>query len=123
MTPIKEIRIPVELLQPYNLTLSSKYLYGVLLWHSYNGKCYCTNKTLSDEVGVSIRTIQNSLKELETKKVVLVEFNFDKKLNCDVRYITPLVIEKIRLVDERKIKNKDVYNSPNYDITNDYTYL
>lgn len=116
MANIKEIRIPVELLQPYNLTLSSKYLYGILLWHSYNGKCYCTNTTLSKEVGVTTRTIQNSLKELENKKVILVEFLFDDKLKCDVRYITPLVIDKIRLVDERKVKKQSIYDIGNYKV-------
>ena len=113
MASIEEIRIPVKLLEPYELTLSSKYLYGLLLWHSYSGKCYCTNKTLASEVGCSIRTIQNSLKELEDKKCISVEI--DSKNG--VRYITPLVIQKIKLLDERKVKKVSKYDLGNYDVS------
>lgn len=88
---IKNLHVPLNQLLKYDLNSSSILLYSVILYHAYHQDCITTNKTLADELGISERTVQNSLKELKDKDCIKVEI--EKIPNgSEIRHITPLVL-------------------------------
>ncbi len=58
--------IPVAILEDPNITPNSKLLYAELMALARKGgKCFATNRHLKERLGVSLRTIQNCLLELQ----------------------------------------------------------
>jgi hypothetical protein len=69
--------IPVSILEDRNITPNAKLLYAELLALARkNGSCFATNKHMASRLGVSERTVQNCLVELQG--LDLVEVSIDK---------------------------------------------
>lgn len=67
--------MPKSLLQQKNISLGAKLLYGVLCSCAYKSgdHCWPSQGFLADSIGVSIRSIQNYLGELQTLGLIFVK--------------------------------------------------
>lgn len=65
------IKIPTDIINNYQLSSSSKLLFGYLLSLSKKeGYCYASNDYLSNTFMVNVRTISKLLKELKEEKLI-----------------------------------------------------
>lgn len=87
---IKDLHIPLSQLLKFELNTTEMIVYGVILYHAYKGNCTTTNKTLAKEVGITERTITTTLKTLDEKKCIKVEYI--QRDRYQLRKITPLVL-------------------------------
>lgn len=78
--------IPVSVLEDPNITPNAKLLYAELLALARKGgSCYSTNGFLRERLGVSLRTIQNCLVELQ--KLGMITISMDKNASGTWRTI------------------------------------
>lgn len=87
---IKDLHIPLSQLLKYELNTTEMIVYGVILYHAYKSNCTTTNKTLAKEIGITERTITTTLKALDEKKCIKVEYV--QRDRYQLRKITPLVL-------------------------------
>lgn len=87
---IKDLHIPLAQLLKFDLNSTEMIVYGVILFHAYKGNCTTTNKTLAKECGITERTITTTLKSLNDKKTIKVEYV--QRDRFQLRKITPLIL-------------------------------
>lgn len=71
------IVLPSRILHNKNLNLRSKVLYGEIYRLSSNGYCWASNQYLAKIMDASVKTIQNSLNELEKSKLIKREIEIE----------------------------------------------
>jgi DNA-binding Lrp family transcriptional regulator len=95
---LKGIWIPIEILTDDKLSDKEKIIYAIILYLSKeNNYCYCTNKTISELLNISVTQVSNLISSLKTKKYI------DTKM---------IYKENTKQVEMRKlipIQNNDTY--------------
>jgi len=80
------IKIPIDIINNYQLSNGSKLLFGYILsLTKKDGFCYASNKHLSENLGVSTRTISKFLKELYEENLIDFKYTISKKRNIYLR--------------------------------------
>jgi DNA-binding MarR family transcriptional regulator len=68
---LKGIWIPIEILTDDKLSDKEKIIYAIILYLSKeNNYCYCTNKTISELLYISVTQVSNLISSLKTKKYI-----------------------------------------------------
>ncbi len=79
------IKIPIEIIKNYQLSSSSKILYGFLIsLTKKDGYAYVSNTYLSKNLTISLRTVSRLLKELKEEHLVNIKIiNGKRKIYLD----------------------------------------
>lgn len=84
--------IPMDILKNKSISHLSKFVYALITGLSLGEKniygCYASDEYFAKILNTSSRTIQNSLKELETNKLIKREFKITKMFPDGRRYIS-----------------------------------
>lgn len=79
--------VPNRLLRDPNISHGAKLLWARLAqYDGSRGKCYPSQKTLAEELGISIWQVQYYIRELKAKKLIEVEYAQGPDI---IRHLTP----------------------------------
>jgi len=83
--------IPINILEKKEISANAKLLYAEIMALSRkNGKCFATNKYLSERLGISERTISRLLKKLRNDALIYLDIRRDKEgtfRNITITYV------------------------------------
>ncbi len=88
-----------------DLSSNSKLLYSVIsVLITEDGCCVATNKYLAGVLNVSIRVIQNALKELESKEYILsyIENNNKREIYLNLEKLTEEQVSRYKEMIKKK---------------------
>lgn len=89
---LKGIWIPIEILVDNMLSDKEKIIYAIILYLSKeNDFCYCTNKTLSELLNISITQVSNLINSLKNKNYIETELIYkENSKQVDMRKLIPI---------------------------------
>ena len=135
---LKGIWIPIEILEDEKLSDKEKIIYSIIIFLSKDKKyCYCTNKTFSELLSISITQVSKLINSLKDKKYITITIDYKKdskqvecrKLlpvkSCGVTYLTRLQSppqEKLNTPVEDKFKEINYNNRNNNKIYGDENF-
>ena len=102
--------IPSNVYLNDKVTSEAKICYGLILSLSNTlGYSYATNDFMADHLGISIRTVQRYIKELEAAKLIRLEYIANKR-----RLIYPIIgpSDTEKRAKKSKQANFDRFNPP-----------
>lgn len=67
------IVVPLKVLGSGELTITEKLIYSYITSYT-KGICYDTNERIADRLGLSVRSVTRSLKGLQKKSYIFVDF-------------------------------------------------
>ncbi len=131
---LKGIWIPAEILLDSKLSDKEKIIYSIIIFLSKEKQyCYCTNKTFSELLNISITQVSKLINSLKSKKYIDVKITYKKDskqietrkllpiLNCEIPYLTKVKYppqEKLNTPIEEKFKDIKYNNKNNIKIYN-----
>ena len=95
---LKGIWIPIEILADDRLSDKEKVIYSVIIYLSKeNNYCYCTNKSISELLNISVTQVSKLVNSLKDKSYIKVELIYkENSKQIEMRKLIP-------------IKNEDTY--------------
>ena len=100
------IRIPNVIVNDFQISPTSKYLYAWIWNWSYHGEFSKSIEDIAIILRCSIPTARKHLKELKTKEYIKIEI-----IEGNKRLITPLINDSIELQEKRRAEQEQInYN-------------
>lgn len=132
---LKGIWIPAEILLDSKLSDKEKIIYSIIIFLGKEKQyCYCTNKTFSELLNISITQVSKLINSLKSKKYIDVKITYKKDskqietrkllpiLNCEIPYLTKVKSppqEKLNTPIEEKFKDIKYNNIKIYNASTD----
>ena len=90
---LKGIWIPIEVLTDTSLSDKEKMIYSLILCLSNENKyCYCTNKTISELLNISITQVSKLINVLKEKKYIDVKLIYkENSKQIEMRKLIPIL--------------------------------
>ena len=110
---LKGLWIPIEILTDKNLSDKEKNIYSLIIFLSQEkGYCFCTNKTISELLNVSVTQVSKLVNSLKDKEYINVKMIYkENSKEVDVRKLIPIE-EKFK--DNKYIINNNKNNNKGY---------
>ena len=117
MLNLKGIWIPIEILTDKNLSDKEKHIYSLVIFLSQEKQyCFCTNKTISKLLNISVTQVSKLVNSLKDKGYINIKIKYkENSKEIENREIIP-VFEKIHMSCSKEqipvVKNnKDIINN------------
>jgi len=93
---LKGIWIPIEILTDKKLSDKEKTIYAIIIYLSReNNYCYCTNKTISELLNITVTQVSRLVNSLKNKNYIDIELIYKENSNqVEMRKLVP--IQKLR---------------------------
>ena len=110
MSNLKGLWIPIEILTDKNLSDKEKHIYSLVIFLSQEKQyCFCTNKTISELLNISVTQVSKLVNSLKDKGYINIEMVYkENSKEVDIRKLIPI---------EEKFKDNK-YNINKYKNTN-----
>ena len=107
---LKGLWIPIEILTDKNLSDKEKHIYSLVIFLSQEKQyCFCTNKTISELLNISVTQVSKLVNSLKDKGYINIEMVYkENSKEVDIRKLIPI---------EEKFKDNK-YNINKYKNTN-----
>ena len=107
---LKGLWIPIEILTDKNLSDKEKHIYSLVIFLSQEKQyCFCTNKTISELLNISVTQVSKLVNSLKDKGYINIEMVYkENSKEVDMRRLIPI---------EEKFKDNK-YNINKYKNTN-----
>lgn len=107
---LKGLWIPIEILTDKNLSDKEKHIYSLVIFLSQEKQyCFCTNKTISELLNISVTQVSKLVNSLKDKGYINIEMVYkENSKEVDIRKLIPI---------EEKFKDNR-YNINKYKNTN-----
>ena len=89
---LKGLWIPIEVLTDKYLSDKEKHIYSLIIFLSQEkGYCFCTNKTISELLNISVTQVSKLVNSLKDKKYINLEMIYkENSKEVDVRKLIPI---------------------------------
>ena len=89
---IKGLWIPIEILTDKNLSDKEKHIYSLVIFLSQEKQyCFCTNKTISGLLNISVTQVSKLVNSLKTKGYINIEMVYkENSKEVDIRKLIPI---------------------------------
>lgn len=89
---LKGLWIPIEVLTDKNLSDKEKHIYSLIIFLSQEkGYCFCTNKTISELLNISVTQVSKLVNSLKDKVYINIEMIYkENSKEVDVRKLIPI---------------------------------
>ena len=89
---LKGIWIPIEILTDKKLSDKEKTIYAIIIYLSKENKyCYCTNKTISELLNITITQVSRLVNSLKDKNYINIELIFKENTKqVEMRKLIPI---------------------------------
>ena len=89
---LKGIWIPIEILTDKKLSDKEKTIYAIIIYLSReNNYCYCTNKTISELLNITVTQVSRLVNSLKDKKYINIEFIYkENSKQVEMRKLIPI---------------------------------
>ena len=89
---LKGLWIPIEVLTDKNLSDKEKHIYSLIIFLSQEkGYCFCTNKTISELLNISVTQVSKLVNSLKDKEYINIEMIYkENSKEVDVRKLIPI---------------------------------
>ena len=131
---LKGLWIPIEVLTDKNLSDKEKHIYSLIIFLSQEkGYCFCTNKTISELLNISVTQVSKLVNSLKDKEYINIEMIYkENSKEVDVRKLIPIEEKlntlfnkslipsptKLQYPTREKFKDNKIYNKNNNKIYN-----
>ena len=89
---LKGLWIPIEVLTDKKLSDKEKHIYSLIIFLSQEkGYCFCTNKTISELLNISVTQVSKLVNSLKDKEYINIEMIYkENSKEVDVRKLIPI---------------------------------
>ena len=89
---LKGIWIPIEILTDKKLSDKEKTIYAIIIYLSKeNNYCYCTNKTISELLNITVTQVSRLVNSLKDKNYINVKFIYkENSKQVEMRKLIPI---------------------------------
>ena len=89
---LKGIWIPIEILMDKRLSDKEKTIYAIIIYLSReNNYCYCTNKTISELLNITITQVSRLVNSLKDKNYINIELIYkENSKQVEMRKLIPI---------------------------------
>lgn len=110
---LKGLWIPIEILSDKNLSDKEKHIYSLVIFLSQEKQyCFCTNKTISELLNISVTQVSKLVNSLKDKGYINIEMVYkENSKEVDIRKLIPIEEKFKDNKYNNKINNK--YNGDN----------
>ena len=131
---LKGLWIPIEILTDKNLSDKEKHIYSLVIFLSQEKQyCFCTNKTISELLNISVTQVSKLVNSLKDKGYINIEMVYkENSKEVDIRKLIPIEEKlntlfnkslipsptKLQYPIEEKFKDNKIYNKNNNKIYN-----
>ena len=115
---LKGLWIPIEVLTDKNLSDKEKHIYSLIIFLSQEkGYCFCTNKTISELLNISVTQVSKLVNSLKDKEYINIEMIYkENSKEVDVRKLIPIEEKfKDNKYNINKYKNNNKKGYCNYE--------
>lgn len=115
---LKGLWIPIEVLTDKNLSDKEKHIYSLIIFLSQEkGYCFCTNKTISELLNISVTQVSKLVNSLKDKVYINIEMIYkENSKEVDVRKLIPIEEKfKDNKYNINKYKNNNKKGYCNYE--------
>ena len=132
---LKGLWIPIEILTDKNLSDKEKHIYSLVIFLSQEKQyCFCTNKTISELLNISVTQVSKLVNSLKDKGYINIEMVYkENSKEVDIRKLIPIEEKlntlfnkslipsptKLQYPIEEKFKDNKIYNKNNNKIYNE----
>ena len=121
---LKGIWIPIEILMDKRLSDKEKTIYAIIIYLSReNNYCYCTNKTISELLNITVTQVSRLVNSLKDKNYINIELIYkENSKQVEMRKLIP--IQKYENTYLQKVQyppHKNV-NTPTHENVKDNKY-
>ena len=94
---LKGIWIPIEILTDKKLSDKEKIIYAIIIYLSKeNDYCYCTNKTISELLNITVTQVSRLVNSLKDKNYINIELIYkENSKQVEIRKLIPIKNMKI----------------------------
>ena len=94
---LKGIWIPIEILTDKKLSDKEKTIYAIIIYLSKgNNYCYCTNKTISELLNITVTQVSRLVNSLKAKNYIKIEIIYkENSKQVEIRKLIPIQNMKI----------------------------
>ena len=110
---LKGLWIPIEILTDKNLSDKEKHIYSLVIFLSQEKQyCFCTNKTISELLNISVTQVSKLVNSLKDKGYINIEMVYkENSKEVDIRKLIPI---EEKLKDNKYNINKYKNNNKGY---------
>ena len=89
---LKGLWMPIEILTDKNLSDKEKHIYSLVMFLSQEKQyCFCTNKTISGLLNISVTRVSKLVNSLKTKGYINIEMVYkENNKEVDIRKLIPI---------------------------------
>ena len=89
---LKGLWIPIEILTDKNLSDKEKHIYSLVIFLSQEKQyCFCTNKTISELLNISVTQVSKLVNSLKDKGYINIEMVYkENSKEVDIRKLIPI---------------------------------
>ena len=89
---LKGLWIPIEILTDKNLSDKEKHIYSLVIFLSQEKQyCFCTNKTMSELLNISVTQVSKLVNSLKDKGYINIEMVYkENSKEVDIRKLIPI---------------------------------
>ena len=89
---LKGLWMPIEILTDKNLSDKEKHIYSLVMFLSQEKQyCFCTNKTISSLLNISVTQVSKLVNSLKTKGYINIEMVYkENSKEVDIRKLIPI---------------------------------
>lgn len=89
---LKGLWIPIEILTDKNLSDKEKHIYSLVIFLSQEKQyCFCTNKTISELLNISVTQVSKLINSLKDKGYINIEMVYkENSKEVDIRKLIPI---------------------------------
>ena len=89
---LKGLWIPIEILTDTNLSDKEKHIYSLVIFLSQEKQyCFCTNKTISELLNISVTQVSKLVNSLKDKGYINIEMVYkENSKEIDIRKLIPI---------------------------------
>lgn len=111
---LKGIWIPIEVLTDTSLSDKEKMIYSLILCLSNENKyCYCTNKTISELLNISITQVSKLINLLKEKKYIDVKLIYkENSKQIEMRKLIPILKNNNTCLTKLQYPLEQKFNTP-----------
>ena len=115
---LKGLWIPIEILTDKNLSDKEKHIYSLVIFLSQEKQyCFCTNKTISELLNISVTQVSKLVNSLKDKGYINIEMVYkENSKEVDMRKLIPIEEKfKDNKYNINKYKNNNKKGYCNYE--------
>ena len=111
---LKGIWIPIEVLTNKELSDKEKMIYSMILFLSNENKyCYCTNKTISELLNISITQVSKLINLLKEKKYIDIKLIYkENSKQIEMRKLIPIFKNNNTCLTKLQYPLQQKFNTP-----------